>query len=101
MEISLRYKLLKDCEKIMMLAASNLETLGKIPFYVPNQDKSLAKINTELADIDRINERTVVDIYLELFENDPTAFAKNATKAYNFAPLSALMAGQLPSLSNK
>jgi hypothetical protein len=43
----------------------------------------------------------IVDLYLELFENDPKVFSKEMTKAYNFAPLSSLMAGSLSSLSNK
>lgn len=51
------------------------------------------ELNTSLETFDRQTSRDVLQIYLDLYENDPSAFSKEATKAYNFSPLSSLMAG--------
>lgn len=99
--LSMKHKILKDCEKILMLATSNLETIYMVPFSIHSEDSTIAKINESFKDEDRINARLVVDLYLELFEDEPAVFAKESTKAYNFAPLSSLMAGTLKNLSNK
>ena len=64
-------------------------------------DPSILELNASLESFDRQTSRDVLQIYLDLYENDPLAFSKEATKAYNFAPLSSLMADQIKHLTNK
>ena len=87
-----------------MLAATNLETIKHNEFLVPKEtqnDGSIQKINDLIQDEDRRNSKSVVDLYLQLYENDPSLLDKEATKKYNFAPLSTLMADDLKNLSNQ
>ena len=55
-------------------------------------DAEIQALNSDLEALDRQNHRDVLQVYFDLFENDPQAFSKENTKAYNFAPLSSIMA---------
>ena len=68
-QISFKQKVLKDSEKVLMLAASNLQTLKQTKFLEYEATNSLGEeltdmdvksLNSNLESLDRQNERDVL-----------------------------------------
>ena len=124
-------KLLKETESILMLAASNLETVRLLRFssnlkekgpssggkseikdimkqLSSHPDASVQSLNDKIEAEERRNIRMILNLYFDLYENDPEFFAglrgrqeDSSRKKYAFQPLSGLMAEELMDLSHQ
>ena len=113
-----------------MLAASNLETVRLLRFssnlkkrspssggkgemkdimkqLSSHPDASVQSLNDKIEAEERRNIRMILDVYFDLYQNDPEFFAgskdqeDSSRKKYAFQPLSGLMAEELTDLSHQ
>ena len=98
-----RKKVLKDCRKVLLLAASNLQSME--PYchqtFQGIDNDFIKDINSEISDDFKSSKLKAMDIYLELYNSDPTGFEEDlkSTK-YNVSPLSNLIAEEVHNLTH-
>jgi hypothetical protein len=97
--------MLNSCKETMLLLASNLKTVTILPFRTQQiqnqfgekmQDTGFETLNSSLKDQERQDIRCILDMYFNLFET--SSVSPQLKNSYTLAPLSHLIAGEIPTL---